>query len=316
MGQNISPAVYLNIANKKIRMLQCLLFAATVLCLSCESKSGEPVQSQAPAWQAPELLADGFRFTEGPAWCDDGYLLFSDLNDNKIYKWSENEGITTFLSPSENSNGICYDGTRFWVCRHAVRDIAVLSKDGTIASFVGSYDGRKLNSPNDVTVSKKGVIYFTDPDYGVEPEDRELDFEGLYYAVNDSDETILADDSMSKPNGVALSPDHTKLYVCESSSNNVYVFDLTPEGMPVNRRTLCKISGEGEVDGIACYKSGYLFIAFSAGGVVVVSPEGEQQGHITFSENDRIRNLCFGGADGNTLFVAAGQSLYRVHLTY
>lgn len=187
-------------------MLQCLLFAATVLCLSCESESGEPEQPQAPAWQAPELLVGGFRFTEGPAWCDDGYLLFSDLYDNKIYKWSEEDGVTTFLSPSESSNGICYDGTRFWVCRHAARDVAVLGKEGTIASFVGSYDGRKLNSPNDIAVSEKGIIYFTDPDYGVEPEDRELDFEGLYYAVNDSEGAILADDSLLKPNGVALSP--------------------------------------------------------------------------------------------------------------
>ena len=124
---------------------------AAILCLSCESKGAEPVQPQVPAWQAPELLASGFRFTEGPAWCEDGYLLFSDLYGNKIYKWSENDGITVFLSPSESSNGICYDGTRFWVCRHAARDIAALGKDGMIASFVGSYDGRKLNSPNDVT---------------------------------------------------------------------------------------------------------------------------------------------------------------------
>lgn len=297
-------------------MGKLILFATTVLCLSCESKGGEPVQPQVPAWQAPELLASGFRFTEGPAWCDDGYLLFSDLYDNKIYKWSEEDGITTFLSLSESSNGIYYDGTRFWVCRHAARDIAVLGKDGTLASFVGSYDGRKLNSPNDIVVSRQETVYFTDPDYGVGPEDRELDFEGLYYVIKGSDEAILADDSMTKPNGVALSSDHSKLYVCESSSNTIHVFDLTSAGAPANKRTLCKISGDGEVDGIACHKSGYLFIAFSAGGIVVVSPEGEQQGHIAFSAKDRIRNLCFGEDDGNTLFVAASQSLYRVRLTY
>ena len=289
---------------------------AAILCLSCESKGAEPVQPQVPAWQAPELLASGFRFTEGPAWCEDGYLLFSDLYDNVIYRWTESEGVMTFLSPSENSNGIFYDGTRFWVCRHTTRDVAVLNKDGLITSIVGSYDGRKLNSPNDITVSKHGIAYFTDPDYGIEPEDRELDFEGLYYVVNGSDTAVLADDSMTKPNGVALSPDHSKLYVCESSSNTIHVFDLTSAGAPANKRTLCKISGDGEVDGIACHKSGYLFIAFSAGGIVVVSPEGEQQEHIAFSAKDRIRNLCFGEDDGNTLFVAASQSLYRVRLTY
>ena len=165
-------------------------------------------------------------------------------------------------------------------------------------------------------VSKQGTVYFTDPDYGVESEDRELDFEGLYYVVKGSNEAILADDSMTKPNGVALSPDHSKLYVCESSSNTILVFDLTPAGAPVNKRALCKISGDGEVDGIACHKSGYLFIAFSTGGVVVVSAEGEPQEHIAFSAKDRIRNLCFGEDDGNTLFVAASQSLYRVRLTY
>ena len=296
-------------------MRKYLLFATTMLCLSCESKGGEPMQPQALILQEPELLASGFRFTEGPAWCEEGYLLFSDIFDNKIYKWNGRDGVMTFLSPSENSNGICYDGTRFWVCRHTARDVAALNKDGRIAPVVGSYDGRKLNSPNDIVVSKQGVLYFTDPDYGVEPEDRELDFEGVYYVVNGGDEAILADDSMSKPNGVALSPDHSKLYVCESSSNTIYVFDLTAEGTPVNKRTLCKISGDGEVDGIACHKSGYLFIAFSAGGVVILSAEGEQKGHIAFSEKDRIRNLCFGEDDGNTLFVAASQSLYKIRLT-
>lgn len=260
-------------------------------------------------------MASGFRFTEGPAWCEDGYLLFSDLYDNVIYRWTENDGVMTFLSPSENSNGIFYDGTRFWVCRHTTRDVAVLNKDGLITSIVGSYDGRKLNSPNDITVSKHGIAYFTDPDYGVKQEDRELDIEGLYYVVNGSDAAVLADDSMTKPNGVALSPEHSKLYVCESSSNTIHVFDLTSEGMPVNKRTLCKISGNGEVDGIACHKSGCLFIAFSAGGVVVISAEGERKGHITFSANDRIRNLCFGEDDGNTLFIAASL-YYRVRLTY
>ena len=288
----------------------------TILCLSCITNGKVVQQPQEFMLQEPELLAGGFRFTEGPAWCEDGYLLFSDLYDNVIYKWNESDGVTTFLSPSENSNGIFHDGTRFWVCRHATRDIAVLDKDGVITSVVGSYDGRKLNSPNDVVVSRQETVYFTDPDYGVGPEDRELDFEGLYYVIKGSDETILADDSMTKPNGVALSPDHSKLYVCESSSNTIHVFDLTSAGVPVNKRALCKISGDGEVDGIACHKSGCLFIAFSAGGVVVVSAEGEQQGHITFSEKDRIRNLCFGEDDGNTLFVAAGRSLYRVRLTY
>ncbi len=149
-----------------------------ILCLSCETNGGERQQLQSFMLQEPELLASGFRFTEGPAWCADGYLLFSDLNDNKIYKWTERDGVTTFLSPSENSNGIFYDGTLFWVCRHMARDIAVLNKEGEIASVVGSYDGLKLNSPNDIAVSKQGTVYFTDPDYGVEPEDRELDFEG------------------------------------------------------------------------------------------------------------------------------------------
>lgn len=297
-------------------MSKHLFFATMILCLSCETNGGERQQLQSFMLQEPELLASGFRFTEGPAWCADGYLLFSDLNDNKIYKWTERDGVTTFLSPSENSNGIFYDGTLFWVCRHMARDIAVLNKEGEIASVVGSYDGLKLNSPNDIAVSKQGTVYFTDPDYGVEPEDRELDFEGVYYVVKNSDEAILADDSMTKPNGVALSPDHSKLYVCESSSNTIHVFDLTSTGAPVNKRTLCKISGDGEVDGIACHKSGCLFIAFSAGGVVVLSPEGAQKERITFSAKDRIRNLCFGEDDGNALFVAASQSLYRVRLTY
>ncbi|HIS22926.1 MAG TPA: SMP-30/gluconolactonase/LRE family protein [Candidatus Cryptobacteroides intestinipullorum] len=297
-------------------MRKYLVFAAVIICLSCESEGREPAGPPLPEPQTPELLASGFRFTEGPAWCEDGYLLFSDIYGNKIYKWNENDGVTTFVSPSENSNGIFYDGEKFWVCRHAARDIAILDKDGKITSLVNSYNGYKLNSPNDIAVSRQGTAYFTDSDYGVKPEDRELDFEGLFYVSDAGSSAILVDDSMLKPNGVALSPDQTKLYVCESSSNNIYVFDLSSDGIPENKRILYHLSGDGEVDGIACHQSGYLYIAFSAGGVVILSSEGEQVGQIAFQENDRIRNLCFGENDGNTLFVAASQSLYRVRLAY
>lgn len=293
-------------------MKKYLFLAITLLCLSCESKGEEPQQSQMPQPQTPELLATGFQFTEGPTWCADGYLLFSDIYGNKIYKWNESEGLSTFLTPAENSNGIFYDGSQFWVCRHGARDIAKLSKEGMITSFINSYNGNRLNSPNDITVSKQGAIYFTDPDYGVQAADRELDFEGLYYVVKGSSTATLVDNTMIKPNGVALSPDNSKLYVCESSTNNIYIFDIDSGGMPTNKRTLCKIAGSGEVDGIACHKSGYLFVAFSTGGVVMLSAEGEQVDNMTFAQRDRIRNVCIGGSEENILFVAAGQTLYRV----
>ncbi|MGL5683942.1 MAG: SMP-30/gluconolactonase/LRE family protein [Marinifilaceae bacterium] len=291
-----------------------ILLIAVLLSLSCESQGDTLQQSQAPQPRVLELLASGFQFTEGPTWCEEGYLLFSDIFGNKIYKWSREDGVTTYLDPSENANGISYDGTQFWVCRHKTRDIARLTKDGTITSLIDSYNNCRLNSPNDIIVNRQGVIYFTDPDYGGQYKDRELEFEGLYWIKTEDNTARLIDDSMVKPNGLALSPDQSKLYVCESGTNTIYQFNINPNGFPENKSILYRITISGEVDGITCHKSGYIFVAVSSSGIVILSPEGKYEGIITIADGVKVRNICFGNDDGNTLYITAGTALYRICL--
>ncbi|MGL5318541.1 MAG: SMP-30/gluconolactonase/LRE family protein, partial [Bacteroidales bacterium] len=283
-------------------MRNSLITLAAFLCLSCSTKGDEPENTVTFKHSEPYQLATGFEFTEGPVWCTDGYLLFSDVNANTIYKYSEESGVTAFCTPSGNSNGIDYDGSYFWVCRHGARDVARVSKTGGIESVVSTYQSKRLNSPNDLAVSRSGDIYFSDPAYGVLSENRELAFEGLFFWKKSSQQLTLVEEGMIRPNGVCLSTDQKRLYVAESGTNRVYVYDIAMDGTPVNKQIFSSLGGEGEVDGIACHEKGYLLVAFGDGGLVVLNPEGEQIDVINFPPKEKVRNLCF---NGDLLFVTA-----------
>lgn len=289
--------------------MRIFLFLLSLFCFSCNESADTSANSLQPQVSEPVCLATDMQFTEGPAWCEDGYLLFSDINGDVIYKWDSDSGVTPFVSSVQNSNGIVYGDGVFMVCRHGARDLAQLSKSAILTSYISTYNGKKFNSPNDIVISRNGNIYFTDPDYGVSASDRELNFEGLFFLAKGSKSPILIDDSMLKPNGVALSFDQTHLFVTESSTNSIYCFDILANGFASNKRLFCRVTGRGEVDGIECDKDGYLFVAFGDGGLVLISPEGKQCGIISFPEKEKVRNLCMGNG---ALFVTAGKSLYRV----
>lgn len=296
--------------------MKCVrIWIVSFLLCSCETGENASAPKEFEQYSL-ELLATNFEFTEGPAWSTDGYLIFSDINGDKILKWSESNGVTLFLTPVGHSNGIACIGSEFVVCRHQARDIAILTSMGILSSYKTTYLEKKFNSPNDVAVSDCGNVYFTDPDYGVNPIDRELQFEGVFWINSITQLIQVVDSTMIKPNGIALSPDQSKLYVSESSSNRIYVFDLDLHGTPSNKRLFSQVSGDGEVDGIECHKNETLFVAFGSGGVVTISPMGQQTGVISFPPKERVRNICFGNRDGNTLFVTAGRSLYKVEFIY
>lgn len=162
----------------------------------------------------PVKIASGFQFTESPAWHPDGYLVFSDITANKIFKWSEAKGISEFANPSGKSNGIvCTKNDDFFVCRHGSRDVAKMTTDGVITSYISQYKGRKLNSPNDLELSYLGSIYFTDPDYGITPPEKILPFEGLFCIPYNQNQAILLDSTLIKPNGLTFNEDWKTLYV-------------------------------------------------------------------------------------------------------
>jgi gluconolactonase len=256
-----------------------------------------------------EKVADGFKFTEGPMWHPDGYLIFSDIPADTIFSLREGE-TDVFRRPSGNSNGLTFDNDgRLIACEHGNRRVSRTEPDGRVVALAARYEGKRLNSPNDVVVKSDGAVYFTDPPYGVRPDERELDFQGLYRISPEGELTLLADD-FNKPNGLAFSPDEEVLYVADTQEQHVRAFDVQADGTLANGRVFYEVSPPERLgaDGMKVDTEGNLYIA-ATDGVVIVSPQGEHLETIPVAE--RPANLAFGD-DGRTLYLTAQHSIYRV----
>ena len=271
-----------------------------------------------PEGSAVERLATGFMFTEGPAWdVEGGYLLFSDIPANSIKKWSPQDGISDFRVPSGKSNGLTRDGLgRLIACEHANRRVSRTEEDGTVVTVASHYEGKKLNSPNDVIVKSDGSIYFTDPPYGLDPlfgtmEEQELPFYGVYRVSPDGNElSLLIRDSV--PNGLAFSPDESLLYVADTERNHIRVFDVNDDGRTSNGRIFAEIYGEPLApDGMKVDLNGNIYVT-GKGGIWVLNPEGKRLGIIQVPQLPA--NLAWGDRDWKTLYITARSSLYKVRL--
>jgi gluconolactonase len=265
-------------------------------------------------------LATGFDWAEGPVWFgDQGCLLFSDIPNNRILRWSE-EGMTTFRQPSNYTNGHTRDRQgRLISCEHGTRRVTRTEWDGTLTVIADSYDGKPLNSPNDVIVASDGSIWFTDPHYGIG-----TDYEGFkapqelpchVYRVDLSGQIEAVITDMACPNGLAFSPEEDRLYVADTGRmfqkdpQHIKVFDMA-NGRPVNGRVFHTIS-PGCADGIRCDSDGNLWS--SAGdGVHCIAADGRLLGKILVPEV--VSNICFGGRAKHRLFMTATTSLYSVIL--
>ena len=265
-----------------------------------------------------ERLGTGFQFTEGPVWNEKGgYLLFSDIPGNRIKKWTPKEGISDFRVPSGKSNGLTLDRSgRLIACEHANRRVSRTEEDGTVVTLASHYEGRRLNSPNDVVVKSGGCVYFSDPPYGLNPifgtlEEPELPFYGVYrLSPNGDNLSLLIDDSV--PNGLAFSPDESLLYIADTERNHIRVFDVNAQGGAENGRIFAEIPGEPLApDGIKVDSEGNIY-STGNGGVWVFNPEGRRLGIITVPELPA--NLSWGDGDWKTLYITARSSLYRVRL--
>jgi gluconolactonase len=263
-------------------------------------------------------LAGDMQFIEGPVWLKDGAMLvFSDIPANELKQWTAKGGVTTFRKPSQNANGNTLDlAGLLLTCEHSGRRVAIRGKDGTVKTVVDSFEGRKLNSPNDVIVRSDGTLWFTDPEYGLknkpgskEKEDKQQAGNYVYRHDPRSGKTTAVVRDFVQPNGLAFSPDEKKLYVADSGTpRHIRVFDVATDGSVSNGRVFCTID-KGGPDGIRVDKAGRVWS--SAGdGVQIFAPDGSRIGRILVAEAPA--NLCFGGDDGKTLFMTARKSLYAI----
>ena len=259
----------------------------------------------------PERLATGFQFTEGPVWHPDGYLLFSDIPADTIYRWSPGDEAQPHIQPSHQSNGLTYDAQgRLIACEHAGRQVSRAGPGSEMETVVDGYQGKRLNSPNDVVVHSSGSIYFTDPPYGILPDLGELGFFGVYRIDPDGALTLLASDFV-RPNGLAFSPDESVLYIDDTDRRHVRAFDVGLDGSLSHDRVFVDMDVEarGNPDGMKVDLDGNLYIT-GGGGLWVVEPDGKHVGTVAFPELPA--NVAFGGRDNRTLYITARTSLYSV----
>lgn len=259
----------------------------------------------------PELLAASFQFTEGPIWQADGSLIFSDIPANRLYRWTAAEGAKVWREPTGNANGNTLDRQgRLLTCEHSGRRVSRTEANGTVIALAERYQGGRLNSPNDIVVKSNGVVYFTDPPYGIQPEEREQPCNGVYRILPDGALELLVDD-FERPNGLAFSPDESILYIDDSPRRHVRAFDVRSDGTLANSRIVADMDHPqpGSPDGMKIDEAGHLYVT-GATGVWVFEPNGELLGVITTPE--RPANCAWGDADRKSLYITAHTSLYRV----
>ena len=333
---------------KRSLQLAGILAVATLL-LACKTKDYPKTGSVmrispaldriiAPGEQ-PEILAEGFEWSEGPLWLPDQQMvIFSDIPNNSIFQWSEKEGLKLYLKPSgytdtiprggeTGSNGLLTDGQgRLVLCQHGDRRMAWMDApldqpEPEFVTIVDRWDGRRFNSPNDAVFSSSGDLFITDPAYGLEQRykdpAREMDFTGVFRYSTDGNITLLTD-QMSAPNGIGLSPDETKLYVANSGGGDKsywMVYEFEKDGSLTGGELFLDASAAGDTlrgapDGLVVRSDGIIF-ATGPGGVWIINADGE---HLGLVKTGQATSNCTLGSEGNYLYMTADMYLMRIRL--
>jgi gluconolactonase len=325
---------------RRMKIARPLLFLVPIVALAAEppvefkvaiERLDPAFDKLIPPGAQIEKCAEGFNWSEGPTWFQSA-IVFSDVPENVIYKWAPGDkSAAVFMKPSglmspregfreQGSNGLAVDREgRLLICQHGERRVARVEKDGKQTALASQFEGKRFNSPNDLTLMKNGTIYFTDPPYGLEGLNgsplKELPFNGVYRVGADGKVTAVIKD-LTFPNGIALSPDEKTLYVAVSDPKhtNVMAYDVQPDGSVTNGReffdaaALKKPGLKGGCDGMKVDQDGNVFTT-GPGGVLVISPAGKHLG--TLLTGQQTGN-CAWGDDGSTLYICADMFLCRV----
>ena len=265
-----------------------------------------------------EKIAGDCLFTEGPLWHPSGkYLLWSDMPGDHLRRWSAADGVTTFRKPCNKSNGLTWDREgRLLACEHASSQVSRTERDGRITAVATHYDGKQLNSPNDIVCAADGGIYFSDPPYGRAEfygvkREQELAFQGVFRAGSDPKRPTLLVDDFDRPNGLCFSLDGRRLFVNDTARQHIRRFDVQPDGGLAGGRVWAETKGEGvgAPDGMKIDSAGNVYCT-GPGGIHVFTPDGICLGVVRVPE--RTANFAWGDHDCRSLYITASTSVYRI----
>ena len=284
----------------------CFVVIFTVLFISgisCQEQFGNKTVSFDSNVQK---LADGFKFTEGPAADKEGNIYFTDIPNNRIHKWSVDGKLSTFMENSDKANGLFFDKNgNLIACAGGAGKLVSISPKGEITVLAESYQGKPFNSPNDLWIDPKGGIYFTDPRYG-RRDNLPQDGEHVYYLSADRKSIKRVINDMVKPNGIIGTGDGKLLYVADHGANKIYAYKINPDGTISDK----KLFAEQGSDGMTLDENNNVYL--TANTVSIYDPSGKLIETIEIPE--RPSNVCFGGKDKNKLFITARKSLYSIDI--
>jgi gluconolactonase len=257
-----------------------------------------------------DLLGKDFTFTEGPAWSKDGYLIFSDTPSDRLLKWSPSHPIEVFRKDAHGPSGNAFDAQgRLYTCETRTRRVTRTEKSGAVEVLAERWDGKRFNAPNDVVVSKSGHVYFTDPAFGYQSDQRELDFYGVYHIPPKGPIQVVSRPA-GRPNGIALAANGRTLYVVNTDERNVRAYDVDRNGETSGERVVvAKIASVP--GGIRVDEKGELFVA-AADGIEIYSPDGRLL-H-TIEIHGGVSNCAFGEADLMSLLITQRGNVYRARM--
>lgn len=259
-----------------------------------------------------ELVDQGFNFIEGPVWKEGAGLLFSDIPENKIYVWDSTSGSSLYYTPSGKSNGLALDAEgNLILCQHLDRQVGKYTEGVGIEPLASHYNGKRFNSPNDLAIKSDGSIFFTDPPFGLNDENAtpELPYSGIYRLTASGDVQLL-DSTLRYPNGIAFSPDESKLYVTESDVADIYVWDVIDDTTIANKSLFYDIPGQWG-DGMKIDEEGYLYVTGPVG-VWIFAPDGGLSETVAVTFGSSASNCGWGPQEEPTLYVTSNSRLYKI----
>jgi len=272
--------------------------------------------------QTIQELASGYGGELGPAegpvwWKEGGYLLFNDIHNSRRLKYTPGKGVTVDLEPTNRANGLTRDlQGRLLSCEHDTRRVTRRELDGSLTVIANSFQGRRLNRPNDVVVKSDGAIYFTDPGAAIVPEQWDLQYSGVYRVTADLGTKSLLTETFIVPNGIAFTPEERLLYVNDSRRRHIRAFELLPNGMLAKQTdsVFADLAGNepGVPDGMKVDLAGNVYCGGS-GGLYILNAQGKKLGRIVHG-HPATTNIAFGGDDWKTLYFTSRSSLFSVNL--